>query len=376
MVDLQLTQSDKAGLGTSIGANPSYVYMNTTAAPLAVDASVTIVQTPGDRSGMSMAAVINTSSYTTAIPYVFTLPFLSGVVGVNCSKMLPLGKLHNPIHIEIYWANNDDAIYYGTGGAGAVWTISNVEFCACYVELEMDDHDEPGIPHYISTHTFRQASTYLPSGTTGEFTTLVPFRCASLNSIYARFRNQTTAVQGANATPGYRKGSSINPNISYFYFRIGSSVYPNKPIYCLNGTIVGTGGEPFAELLKSMHSFSTLVGNTAINPNQYQVIAGPTAAIGGIQGWNQPFVPGAKNNGAQDTHNNAFAIGLELQTFANRNDTILSGISTMNAQMFFTMGIYSGAQAGGQPAYNYTIDFFANMDMILIIQDGIMSAKF
>ncbi len=44
--------------------------------------------------------------------------------------------------------------------------------------------------------------------------------------------------------------------------------------------------------------------------------------------------------------------------------------------MFFTSIIYTGCTAGGLAGYNYTVDFFANMDMILIIQDGIMSAKF
>jgi hypothetical protein len=143
----------------------------------------------------------------------------------------------------------------------------------------------------------------------------------------------------------------------------------------MNGSIVGTGAEPFAELLKSMHSFSTMVGNSAITSSQYNVTAG-TAAGGAIQGWNTPFVPGTKPNGVLDTCNNAFVIGMELQTFSNRNDTILSGISTMNAQLFLTTTINSGCTAGGQTGYNYTVDFFANMDMILLIVDGVMTSKF
>jgi hypothetical protein len=295
---------------------------------------------------------------------------------VNASKMLPVGKLHNPIHIEIYWAANDDAIYYGTAAAGAVWQIIGVEFIACYVELtdDIQDRMEPGAVEYISSQTFRQASTYLPAATSGEFTTLVPFRCGSLNGIYARFRNQPTAGQGANGTAAYRKGSSINPNLASYYFRIGSSIYPNKPVYLINGSIVGTGGEGYAELLKSFHALSSNIGNSAIQNYQYNVVAG-LAGPAAIQGWALPCVPGAKTAGALDTHNNAFAIGLELQSFSNRNDIILSGISTLNAQMFFTGTIYNGATAGGPNGYNYTVDFFANMDMILMIQDGIMSSK-
>jgi hypothetical protein len=140
--------------------------------------------------------------------------------------------------------------------------------------------------------------------------------------------------------------------------------------------VTGTGAEGYAELLKSFHALSTSIGNGAIQNAQYNVlagVAGPPPA--GIQGWAYNFIPGIKSQGIQDTHNNAFAIGLELQSFSNRNDIILSGISTLNAQMFFTGVIYSGCSAGGPTGYNYTVDFFANMDMILMIQDGLMSAK-
>jgi hypothetical protein len=80
--------------------------------------------------------------------------------------------------------------------------------------------------------------------------------------------------------------------------------------------------------------------------------------------------------GTIDTHANAFAIGLELQSFSNRNDTILSGVSTLNSQIYFTGTIVSGATAGGTNTYNYTCDYFAQMDMILVLQNGILSAKF
>ena len=94
------------------------------------------------------------------------------------------------------------------------------------------------------------------------------------------------------------------------------------------------------------------------------------------QGWALANVPGSKTNGTIDTHYNAFHIGQELETFSNRRDTILSGVSTLNTQTFFTGIINSGATAGGTNSYNYNVHFFANFDMILVIQDGIMSAKF
>jgi hypothetical protein len=299
--------------------------------------------------------------------------------------MLPIGQLSAPIRMEFYLSSNDDAIYAGLAGAGALWQLVNVEFCACYVEIQDDNivpQSDPNTPEYISTKTYRQTSTYLPAATSGEFTVMVPFRCASLTALYARFRNHSTAAQGANATAAYRKSCSINPNISSWYFRIGSSIYPNKPVYLINGSLVGSGAEGYAELLKSFHSLASVTGNTSIMYNQYNVCAGSAGIVGQaitsvpIQGWSLPYIAGDKQNGAQDTHNNAFMIGLECESFSNRSDTILSGISTLNSQVFFTATIQNGATMGGFPNFNYTLDMFAQMDMILVIQNGLLTAKF
>jgi hypothetical protein len=140
---------------------------------------------------------------------------------------------------------------------------------------------------------------------------------------------------------------------------------PNKPIYLTNSTLVGGGSEAYAELLKSFHSLQSSIGNSAIISNQYNVAS--TAAFG----WTAPFLPGSKAS-TLDTHNNSFLIGLELESFSNRSDSILSGVSTLNSQIYFTGTIASGLTA----AANFTVDFFSQMDMILVIQDGIVSAKF
>ena len=371
LIDTSLTQSDKAGLSTLIGTNATTTAINTQAT-YAQNNPVNFTQVPGDRSGLSIPTVSTASGINSAVPVTFCLPMLSGVIGVNASKMLPTGLLNAPIRIELFLSQNDDAMYYGTSAAGLQWQLVNVEFCACYVEIS-DDSIEQAFngPAYISTQTYRHASTFLPSATSGEFTSLIPFRCASLNSIYARFRNLSTTTQGSNSTAGYRKGSSINPNISSFYYRIGNSVLPNKPVFLLNGSLTGNGAEAYAELLKSFHSLSSSIGNSALVYNNYNVCATAT------QGFSGPFVPGSKVTSANpDSHANAFAIGLELQSFSNRNDTILSGISTLNTQIFATYNINTGATAGGTNSYNYTIDHFGHMDMILVIENGIMMAKF
>ena len=157
-------------------------------------------------------------------------------------------------------------------------------------------------------------------------------------------------------------------------------MYPNKPVYLMS-TTTGTGAEGYAELLKSFHALSSSNGNSALTYQNYNVATTAVAGTGWALGYPvtniaQPTLP--------DTFGNGFAIVLELQSFSNRNDTILSGISTLNSQVYFTATIYNGTTAGGQVTIggaggagpDIVADFFAQMDMILVLVDGILTAKF
>jgi hypothetical protein len=199
-------------------------------------ATAGVCQTEGDRTGLSMTT---TTAIATSPVYNFCLLIMSGIIGANSPKMLPISALGSPIRVEYFLSANDDAVFYGLAGAGAVWQMVNVELELCYVNIDIQEDLIPrNEPIYISTSTYRQASQTLTSTQSGEFTTLLPFRFSSLNAIYGRFRNQASAVQGANATASARLSSSINPNFGSFYFRTGQLIYPPKPVYCMNGYIV------------------------------------------------------------------------------------------------------------------------------------------
>ena len=244
--------------------------------------------------------------------------------------MLPLGSLSSPIRVEMYTASNDDAIYYSSGGTGTtVWQLVNVELELCYVEIDEDGFEDKRDIDYISTQSYRQTSATLPATYSGEFTTLLHFRFASMTALYARFRNQSGAMQGVIASAAYRKSSSINPNFSSYYARIGAAIYPNKAVSLINGYQTGSGAEAYAELMKSFHSLASITGDPAIRTQEYNVCS---TAYGQ---WGLANIPASKAAGNIDTFANAFAIGMELQTFSNRNDTICSGINTQNTQMFF-----------------------------------------
>ena len=391
LLDTQLTMSDKSGLSSMLGTNPFNITTQELGA-FSQFGTVVPLQTPGDRSGLPIDAVAVGTGYSGSRPYTFTLPLLSGVVGANAQKCIPLGKLNSPIRLEMYLSANDDAIFYSLAGAGATWQLQNVELVCTFVEINDSTFNSsiiPGEVDYIATTTYRQVSASLPGTYQGEFTTLLPFRCCSLKGLFARFRPFVSSTQGAVNTATYRKGASINPNFGQYYWRIANTIMPQKPVYLMNGSLVGGGAEGYAELLKSNHSLGSALGNTALTYQMYNVCAGNTAVTAGtgvttiaptnvLNGWYQYYNPGSLAAGNQPTCNNAFAIGQELETISNRSDTILSGISTLNSQLFFTGVVYTGLSAGGYQGTqisNYTCDFFAQMDLILIIQDGIMRGK-
>lgn len=363
LIDTSLSQSDKASLSSLIGSNHVLGMLNTGAA-YTQNVGPTFLTAPGDRSGQNISTH---TSLTTAPVYCYSLPILSGVIGTLSSKCLPIGGLTGaPIRCEFYLSSNDDAIYYGGGVSSAVWTLTNVEMELCYIEINDDSLNLMNETEYISSQSYRHASTYLPNNTSGETVSLLPFKCASLKSLYVRARPFVNAVMGNNASSCYRKSASINPNWSQVSFRLGQTQLPNKPIYLTQN---GSGSEGFAELLKSFHALSSSIGNSSITYDQYNVAATAT------NGWLGYYPPASQQNN-RGTHNNAFAVGIECESFSNRSDTILSGISTLNTQIYFNAMVTSGQTVGGTNNLNYTLDFFSCMDIILVIQDGIMSCKY
>ena len=370
ILDATLTQSDKAGLSGMMGTNCLSSIYNPANAALGAYGQSVACQTPGDRSGLALSAIAVAGGIGAASCQTFCLPLMSGVVGVNASKMIPVGSLRAPISLQLYTAANDDAVYYGLAGVGCLWQIVNVEFIATFVEIQDDNfgqHIDPSIPQYISTRSWRESSFSIPNNTSSENTALLSFRMASITNILGRFRNQAGAIQGATNTASYRLSSSINPNIGYYYFKLGSQIIPNKQIQLYNnGTLVGSGAEAFAELQKSFHALDTMHGNSAVTCAQYNVISANAQA-----NWAVAYGPGLKSRGVVDTSNNAFCIGQEFESFVHKSDTILSGISSLNTNLFFTYGIIAGAVS---PAI--VAEFYCQFDMILAIQDGYLTARY
>jgi len=367
-IDMSVSQSEKAAMSAMIGSNPytvfdySSVMVNNASGNLTgIDTTGYNVCMAGDRSGL---AIETTTALSTSPAYTFCLPLLSGSIGINASKMIPIELLNNPMEIQIYFAALNDAFCCGTSGLD--WEITNVEFVACYVEIfeDMGLQLNQSSPVFISTKSFRHSTFFLPSGSVGEYTALLNFRCASLCAIYGVFRNDTTAANNSAATAAYRKSSSVNPCFSSYYFRCDMTHYPNKPVSLRNGAITGGASEAFTELQKSLHSLSSPTANGSILRPQYNV---SVETMTGYTKFTRPTLRADADK--MNLSNYAFTIGQEFETLSNKSDVILSGINTLNNQVYFT-GIIDTALPGG-----LTADFFAEQDLILVFLDGQVSAR-
>lgn len=107
ILDATLTESDKAGLSCMIGCNPLMSIYNPANANLAAYGASNACQTMGDRSGLMLNSVATVDGINAALPQTFCLPMMSGIIGVNASKMIPVGSLRAPISLQIYTAAND-----------------------------------------------------------------------------------------------------------------------------------------------------------------------------------------------------------------------------------------------------------------------------
>ena len=139
---------------------------------------------------------------------------------------------------------------------------------------------------------------------------------------------------------------------------------PSKPVLLKSSTGAVAGyAEAFTEIQKSFHSMNHAELTGCVAQAIYQTADIADASVGG-SGVVAPNI-------GVDSHKNAFAIAIEMESYANKSDVILSGTNLLSQQLFFECNIGTG------PTVVYTLDFFANFDQILVKDNqGIMSVRF
>ena len=326
---------------------------------------------PSSRSGLSPMYGFNASAtgyraggqIAVSASQTVCMPLLSGVIGLGSDKMLPIGLLVDDIRVEITFEQQVQGMV-ASAAAGTAWSISSLELELCIVELSDEGEHmvrnitPPERPIYLHGNSWRHYVSTLAAATSGMYSTLVPARFASVKSLVLCPR-RATEINGATS---YSTTSRCNPCFSTYGWRVGASLIPNKYITLENTNTTQGYAEAFAETIKAWHGLNSYYISTALPTNIYNTadgafLLGPVTNITGTL--------------AANSYQNGFVIAQELESFANRSDVLLAGLNTLSSQVFFETTINSAG-----PTVTTTLDFYANYDHIIVLENGILSVRF
>jgi hypothetical protein len=247
---------------------------------------------------------------------------------LNHDKYLYLGGLNGDLELRLTLENASVAFV-----AGSSYTLDNVKYIGQIITLDSSAQqiidsmtmENGGVLSFASESYTNHQTIKQENDTT--MSALVPFRNASLKSIYVSQRVQTDTTAAASRSVGKR----VTGGITEYQFDINGDMTLPVSYSSTNR------GEALMELLRSIHNSSSLYPSLIYAGN-----------------WD--------DNGG----NCKFALGQELETFQNSNSAI-SGQDTSNATIYFRSkhGNYSAC----------VVDFFGFYDVVYSIIDGEIMAR-
>jgi hypothetical protein len=247
---------------------------------------------------------------------------------LNHDKYLYLGGLNGDLELRLTLENAATALVVGTS-----YTLDNVKYIGQIITLDSSAQQiidamtmqNGGVLSFASESYTNHQTIKQTNDTT--MSALVPFRNASLKSIYVVNREQDETTDAASRSVGKR----VTGGITEYQFDVNGDM--TLPV-----TYSSTNrGEVLMELLRSIHNSSSLY---------------PSLIYGNV--WD--------DNGDDCK----FAIGQELETFQN-SDSAISGQDTSNATIYFR------SKHGNYAAT--VVDFFGMYDVVYSIVDGELMAR-
>ena len=401
-----------------------------------IDGTVSLTGLNNTYSMASRAAILRSGT----VVYTFAIPIVSGIIGAQMGKYIPVGSLASDLRVELGLAPfeqafktvgvyNDGAIKFdpatvhaaasGKTPIGATVSegkpyrvnLKNFELQLEYVEVSSDVQmaieASTGGQYVMSFDSYYDFQNTIPSNP-GSITQLIGAKFSSIKTIYTSFRDQyqinnicypgiTSRVNPFSTLPNRPefKHDSIASWANRRYesgtgwqYMIGSTLYPPKP--------VASDEEAFMEYVKSNHMVAnqnrqglsdlTHWGISARRDQDGQVAAGvPT-------GWNHHCMTGG-----------TYLLAQNFESQSHKSHLTESGINTLAQTMYmvcrFPMSKRVGAEAvvntssgvaftkaDGVPSAGEVVweqgnqalqvDHFIHYDGILIISNGVCSTRF
>ena len=299
----QMSQSSREGQGMLMGYRSNFSGMTNTGDEINV---------------LTNAGAVLTATQTCSMN--FTLPLMSGVLGVMADKFFPVG-LTKKLLLTLTTANILPITLLGgtTGGAGPTFSVSLTDF---WLNAEIIDIGANAFNQIASTlsdgkmylhgQTYKTTTALIPGGASGVMNLPVGLTGSSVRSLFARF-HEAAGTPTLN-TSVWGKYSSSNPNLNSIAWNIGGTQVPSSSYNPLLHP-----AQTFRSYLQALGSFNSTQFNTAICQVYYQRLISTGTASGRTsttqdQGWDK---------GGNITYQNSFFVGENLETIPRRG--LLSG---------------------------------------------------
>ena len=197
--------------------------------------STTTTAPVGDDRGAPADVIANNGSYT------FAIPLLSGLLNLEGGK-----------YLEIHLAPGTETFFANGGGGNGNYTLSDVQYVGQLIDLDRSFYDrmrmvmeaQGGVLQLAGTSYRHFLNTFQANNAPAVLN--IPARLKSIKSIFNTFSDSARYAANGSMGPSVDFACPIaDNNTATAQFRIGSVVYPAKPI---SMTKPATGGYPAATL--------------------------------------------------------------------------------------------------------------------------------
>ncbi|AET84770.1 hypothetical protein TVWG_00005 [Tetraselmis viridis virus N1] len=315
---------------------------------------------------------------TKVVTYTFAIPIVSGILGVQMGKYIPVGALAADIRMELGLApftqafktignvtgttlKMDPKSVFAAGEAGLSKygiSLKNFELQLEYVEVSSDVQmaieASTGGQYVMSFDSYHDFQNTMPAGT-GTITQLIGAKFSSIKTIYTAFRDQyminnlafpgiTSRVNPYSVLPNRPefKTNSLSAWSKNKYesgtgwqYMIGSTLYPPKP--------VASDQESFMEYVKSNHMVGNQTRQGLVDLTHWGISArrddGGENSSGVPTHWQQYCMPGG-----------AFLQAQNFESQSHKSHLTESGINTL-AQTMYMVSKFPRRNKVGHLAY-------------------------
>ena len=349
LLDLQLSQSEKVGLSPALGCEDVYTTLTFVNTNIANAQKPTVAELEermpnANRRGKKLT---NGETYSFAIPVLHPLFTMS-------EKMWPSFAMADDTRIEITWSTASNALVTSTN-----FEIKNPEICVDALEFDstvfpMIQQTYAGRDLIIPAQDYKYYASQIAAGTSGNISQIIPAKQQSARAMFFRFRPADTQADG------YSTGSSVNPFYTQgdnFSLVIGGVRHPQKPI---TTQVTGQFAPWWASTMTALHSFNSTEMDGNINQTYYEKYS--------LQG---------KYSGTTNSFQNAFCLGVNLDSLRGANQTTNSGMNLSSVTSYYEAYLAAApTQVGAATTQSVSVDTYVLHDVLFIVgSDGNVSLR-